>query len=801
MDAEVIKVLLTEDQVSFADLVRSMLSEPEQVSFEVDWAPDLKSGLALLVKNQYDILLQDLHLPDSTGLDTLLTVRKQNHDIPIVALTGLESETLEQEALKAGAQDFFKKTELSPKLLVRVIKYAIQRRSLELQLEKHAAELEARVQERTRQLQAAKDLWEKTFDAVPDRIAIIDKDFKIVKANIALAKVAGSKLEEIKGRFCHEIMHCDEFVVPHCPHELLLQDGAEHVEEIHSPSLGQDFLVSTSPLHDEDGQLIGSVHVARDITLLKEAQRSVAESERLHRMFMDNLPDPTVVYDNEGKVVFSNAAFESVFGWSLEELKDRKVDFVPPEDLPETIEGIKRMMRGEPLVNFETHRLTKDGRTLDILLNTAPLLGAANKQTGNIVNLRDITEVRQAEEAQKATEQKFQELVESMSEGLTMADPTGRIVYTNAKFCQMLGYPAGGIAGMLFEDLLDENSRENFTKQWEKRSAGEESKYEVVLNKKDGGSIFAIVSPKIIRNSEGKMTSSLAIMTDMTERKILEGQLVQAQKLEGIGQLAAGIAHEINTPTQYVSSNTGFLEEAFGDLAYLTNAQMELIAKLEAKGIELDEVARLKELAHELDYEFLADEIPKALSANKEGLARIAKIVLSIKEFAHPGQEEKQPADINKAIENTITVARNEWKYVADLETNLDPELQAVPCVVGEINQVILNLIVNAAHAIAEGSDGAKGGKGRIIITTRTKGDYAEVSIADNGPGIPDKIRNRIFDPFFTTKEPGKGTGQGLAIAHRSIVNNHDGEIGFQSSPGKGTTFTIRLPLMEKGAE
>jgi two-component system NtrC family sensor kinase len=801
MAAEVVKVLLTEDEPSFAELVHEMLSDSDQASFKMDLASDLKSGLASLAAEKYDVVLQDLHLPDSLGLDTIRAVRKHAPHIAIVAMTGLDEETLAQDALIAGAQDFFIKTELNPKLLARVIRYAIDRRSFDLQLEKHAQELEARVKERTRQLQAAKDQWEKTFDAVPDLIAIIDKNHKIIKANKAMAEAAGSTPQDLVGRSCHQVMHGADSPIADCPHKRLLQDGAEHVQEIHEHSLGQDLLISTSPLSDENGQLIGSVHVARDISLIKETQRSVGESERLHRTFMDNLPDPTVVYDNEGKVIFSNAAFERVFGWSLDEVKNRKVDFVPPEEMLETNEGIKQMMRGEPGVNVETHRLTKDGRTLDILLSTAPLISADNKRTGNIVNLRDITAVRQAKAAQRATEQKFQELVESMNEGLTMADPTGRITYTNAKFCEMLGYPAGEIAGMLFTDLLDENSREYFTKQWERRHTGVEHKYEVVLNKKDGGSIFVIVSPKIIRDSDGKMTSSLAIMTDMTERKNLESQLIQSQKLESIGQLAAGIAHEINTPTQYVSSNTGFLKEAFTDILQLLNAHMRLIARLEKAGLEQESVAQLRRLAEELDFDFLAEEVPRALSANTEGLERIAKIVLSIKEFAHPGQEEKQPADINKAIKNTITVARNEWKYVAEVVTDLDPDLPPVPCVVGELNQVVLNLIVNAAHAIADVMDESVEKRGLITITTRQRDGLAEISVADNGSGIPEEIRNRIFDPFFTTKEPGKGTGQGLAIAYRAVVDNHKGKIALESNEGEGAKFIIRLPLSSKGEE
>ncbi|MGD8529942.1 MAG: ATP-binding protein, partial [Syntrophobacterales bacterium] len=381
------------------------------------------------------------------------------------------------------------------------------------------------------------------------------------------------------------------------------------------------------------------------------------------------------------------------------------------------------------------------------------------------------------------------------------ADPSGRIVYTNARFCTMLGYPVGGLAGMLFEDLLEESSREIFKDRWEKRRLGEEKKYEVVFKTQDGGSVYAIVSPKILFDSEDNMAASFAIVTDITERKNLESQLLQAQKLEGIGQLAAGIAHEINTPTQYVLNNTGFLEESFGDLLQLVNAHRSFVADLTQRGIEQTGVAELEDLGQELDFDFLAEEIPKALESNREGLERISKIVLSIKEFAHPGQEKKQLADLNRAIENTVTVARNEWKYVAEVETDLDPDLPPVPCVVGEINQVFLNLMVNAAQAIADQPEAKGEIKGRIAISTKRDNDVVEIRIADNGPGIPEAHLGRIFDPFFTTKEPGKGTGQGLAIAYRAIVTNHHGELLVDGLEEDGTTFIIRLPLMETGAD
>jgi len=195
------------------------------------------------------------------------------------------------------------------------------------------------------------------------------------------------------------------------------------------------------------------------------------------------------------------------------------------------------------------------------------------------------------------------------------------------------------------------------------------------------------------------------------------------------------------------------------------------------------------------DLAYLREEVPRAVDQSLEGLGRVAAIVRSMKEFSHPGRETKRPVDLNRAIESTITVARNEWKYVADVETEFDPALPPVPCLAGEMNQVMLNIVVNAAQAIAEVIDEGSGNKGRIRVTTRRVGDKAEIQISDTGAGMSPEIKDRIFDPFFTTKEPGKGTGQGLAIAYRVIRDTHGGSITCDSAPGRGTTFTIRLPL------
>jgi signal transduction histidine kinase len=287
---------------------------------------------------------------------------------------------------------------------------------------------------------------------------------------------------------------------------------------------------------------------------------------------------------------------------------------------------------------------------------------------------------------------------------------------------------------------------------------------------------------------------------DVTNRLILEDELVQAQKLESIGHLAAGIAHEINTPTQFVGDNVRFLSDSFSDMGRLIEQYQRLLAAAKT-GVCPEALIETCEAANRgADVEYLLAEIPKAIDQTVEGIDRVATIVRAMKEFSHPGNTEKTAVDLNRAIESTVTVARNEWKYVADLHTNLDPSLPPVPCLVGEFNQVVLNMIVNATHAIADSVKGT-GGKGTITICTSHVGDFAEIRVTDTGMGIPESIRHRIFDPFFTTKEVGRGTGQGLSIARSVVVDKHGGTIAVNSEVGKGTTFLIRLPLNASSAD
>lgn len=288
------------------------------------------------------------------------------------------------------------------------------------------------------------------------------------------------------------------------------------------------------------------------------------------------------------------------------------------------------------------------------------------------------------------------------------------------------------------------------------------------------------------------------IGADITERKMLEKQLTQAQKLRSIGQLASGIAHEINTPTQYVGDNIRFLKDAFEDILDVLRGHDELLAASREGRTSPELIRSLEDARGRADLDYLITEIPGAFQHTLEGIERISRIVRAMKDFAHPGREEKVSADLNQIIDTTVTVARNEWKYVADMVTDFDRSLPSVSCHPAEIGQVILNMVINAAHAIEDVVKQGQASKGVITIATRRRDGWAEIQISDTGSGIPEGIRHRIFDPFFTTKEIGRGTGQGLAICYPVIVEKHGGRISFDSVVGRGTRFTIDLPLGEQ---
>ncbi len=408
--------------------------------------------------------------------------------------------------------------------------------------------------------------------------------------------------------------------------------------------------------------------------------------------------------------------------------------------------------------------------------------------------------------AQMAQEQeKFRTIFENSPEGIYQVTPAGGFLAANPALSGIFGYASPEdlmkhLTDMQNQLYVDSNRYAEFRQRLEKERIVRE--FESEIHRKDGTKRWISETACKVPKLDGSPLYYQGFVVDITERRearqerdLMEAHLRQAQKLESVGQLAAGIAHEINTPTQYIGDNIRFVLESFTELGGLLQECQKLAASMESNSATPEMLASVESVTKTIDLAYLSREIPAAARQSLEGIKHVAEIVQAMKEFSHPGAVEKVPVNLNHAIETTLMVARNEWKYVANLVTELAPNLPPVPCLPAEFNQVILNLVVNAAHAIGDVVKKVEGSKGTIKIVTRLAGPWVEIAISDTGTGIPEAIRGRIFEPFFTTKEVGKGTGQGLAIARSTIVKKHGGQIDFESTAGKGTTFTVRLPV------
>ncbi len=386
-----------------------------------------------------------------------------------------------------------------------------------------------------------------------------------------------------------------------------------------------------------------------------------------------------------------------------------------------------------------------------------------------------------------------------------LVDRQGRIIQANKAALSALGWEEDELLGRRCHETihhtLDDGSEypREFCPVYAALEDG--SSHHVdgdIFWRRDGTSFSVDYIACSTRDEQNRINGAVLTFRNLTEMRLQEAKRIHGMKLESIGELSAGIAHEINTPMQFVGSNLTFLREGFTDLLELMHRYRKFrqtVCRHQEFAALGEDLARFEE---EIDVEYLEEEVPAAFDQTQDGVDRVTGLVQGLKGFAHADRSQaKQDTDINAIIENTLVVSRNEYKYVAEVETRLGdlPIIQAHP---GDIGQVILNLVVNAAHAIADISEKNGQDRGRITIETRQVEDQVVVSVTDTGKGIPDNIKNRIFDPFFTTKEVGLGSGQGLAIARTIIHDKHGGTISFTSTPGQGTTFYLHLPIEDR---
>lgn len=538
-----------------------------------------------------------------------------------------------------------------------------------------------------------------------------------------------------------------------------------------------------------------------DITQRKLAENALAYSEEKFRSVIQKSVDGIILFDQNGKIIEWNNAVERISGYSFSDVQTLNIwDFVlslTRDTKEKEFVRIKNQLKTalfdlkSPLLNdvLEVTITTKNGDRLMIAATISNML-IDRDFVGSLI-IRDISGFKKSQ----ADVQKLASAVREISEGLVIANNRGETEYVNLAVEKITGYSNEELMGKnLLRFLVTDFSTEQVYIDEMGLQAGIIQRGKVVCTRKDGSQYTLQYNIAPIVDEQGNR-NFVSVISDVSQSELLEQQNRQAQKLEAIGSLAAGVAHEINTPTQYVGNNLLFVQKEFDSIIQLLGKNQQLLNQAQTGASIVNLIEQLHQEEIDADLNYLISEIPRAIDESLEGIDRVTKIVQAIKEFSHPSMDEKTPVNLNRAIDTTITVSRNEYKYVADLVPHYDENLPTVICSPGEINQVILNLITNAAHAIKGQIEKGVFTKGLIEIYTFTKENSVEIHVKDNGGGIPAEYREKVFNPFFTTKPVGMGTGQGLSISYKVIVNKHNGSLVFDTELGKGTTFKITLPL------
>ncbi|NTW83583.1 MAG: PAS domain S-box protein [Chlorobiaceae bacterium] len=555
------------------------------------------------------------------------------------------------------------------------------------------------------------------------------------------------------------------------------------------------------------------------------SEQALREQVKLFSAAMIQSPLSIVITDPLGKIEYVNPSFTVVSGYSEEEVKGEQMHILSSgKHTAKFYTRFWKTITSGKVWEGELINRRKNGELFWEYATVSPITDHSGKISHFLGIKQDITQRKKEKEALAESERRFQELADLLPQPVFECAPNGMITYTNRLGYDMFGYTKGDLdTGVSSLSLFVQDERERVRQNMECRlkDISFES-HEYTGLKKDGSTIPILVyTARIMR--EGKPVGIRGIVLDITARRQIEEKLQQLnqtleqkveertkelakthhqmilqEKLASIGQLAAGLAHELNNPINFVRINFAALQEDIEDLQSMLESYRDTVKKIETSHGVDDTLQQLHRKESDLSIDSLLEDIPKIFSESKNGFDRITTIIESMRNFSfRHAANEMVSFDINRGIRDTLVIARNEYRYYAEVETSLE-ELPHVPCNPEQINQVFLNLVINSAHAIASQQ---RSSKGIIKIHSWHDNEHVFCSIADDGPGIPENVMRRIFEPFFTTKEPGKGTGLGLSISYDIIVHKHKGKIDVACPPEGGTVFTIVLPLKQTARE
>jgi PAS domain S-box-containing protein len=553
-----------------------------------------------------------------------------------------------------------------------------------------------------------------------------------------------------------------------------------HVLALQSVSADAVARLAPMPCRDQADE-IGTL--AREFEALVAGRDADAVELARLAAAVDNAADAIAVLDRYGHIAYVNSRYEEQTGYRADEVVGR-----PPGravGARHTYDELWRTVQAGEVWSGLINTVRRDGQPVAEEVTVAPIRDADGEITSYVAVMRDVT----ARCAAEAELRKLAAIAEHAAESIAVLDASGAIEYVNPAFERQRGRRLADLVG-LRPEATDEglDDPEVYVGIWAAVHMGDSWSGRLRARLRDGRIIVedAVLSP--VKDARGRVSHIVVILHDVTARVQLEDQLGQSRKLEAVGRLAAGVAHEINTPIHYVGENVNFLAESFACLGTLLGTIGQLAGEA---GDGTVPASVLRQVLADAEVDYLRAEIPLALGQSLDGIDRVTEIVRSMKELAHPAQE-VVITDVNPVVRSAVTMAAGQCRGVADVELDLGADLPGVLCVPGGLNQAVINMLVNAADAIGTANRGSSR-RGRIRVGTRRVADGVEISVADDGTGMPANVRERVFDPFYTTKPVGQGTGQGLAIAH-SLVQRLGGEIRVESEPGCGSVFTIRLP-------
>lgn len=792
------KILIAEDNPTARLLLVKIMKKSGHKVYE---AEDGLKAWEILENDTIDILITDWVMPNMDGLSLCKKIRTRSQSLDIytyiIVITGKNKRKDLIEVFESGADDYITKpfdpAEVRSRISTaeRIIELENRHRSDKIVLINRSNDLDSKIRE-LNCLYGISDMLNKPGISIEE---ILQETVGLIRPSLHFSENSLVRIITDSGEY-----KTDDFKITdwRLDHDISVKNEKFGILEVYRLNKNPEI---EGHFYEEEKRFIKNVanRLGSAIEQVKMEEK-LKEDEHKYRTILENIEEGYFEVDIGGRFTFVNDSMCKITGFS----KDEMIGMTNRLFLENTqAKKVYRVFNNvftteKPLLSYRHEIIRKDGTKKYVELSISLINSENGEKTGFRSIFRDITDRKEYEENLKF----FKDLIDQANDAISVLDPiTSGYKYFNSRACEMYGYEKEELLQKGPKDLDVALSEEKIIERMNEIEQKKSVLFEALNKRKDGTIIPLEISAKLIH--QGNKPYHLIVARDITDRKQAEKekkeyetQLIQSEKMASIGQLAAGVAHEINNPTGFVNSNLKTLGEYQHDMFNLLNEYRKYLDDIRKHSNKedlipcLDQFNRILEMEEKIDIDFILNDSNDLIFESQSGMERIRKIVQALKNFAHPGEDKMKFADINKNLESTLNVVWNELKYKAEVIKDYG-NLPLIECIPQQLNQVFGNLMVNAAQAIEK--------SGKITISTKAENNHIDIIIMDNGAGIPEENISRIFDPFFTTKEIGKGTGLGLNVAY-NIIKKHNGTIDVESKVGEGTKFTIRIPSSGNGS-